>query len=315
MDLPSGEKNRLDHRHHAVDAIVIALTNQPRLQQLARVRRFTGVQQAPAADDFLPWPAFRDAAIESLRAICVSHRVRRKVAGALHEESIYGPTATEGELVIRKPVGSLTCNMVHEIRDPVVREKVVERLRQLGIEPGRGKDSKIPAEVWREPLWMNETLRIPITKVRLIRREKTVQPIRGGTAFVKPGNTHHLCLFEISEVAGRTRREAVFVSMIEAKRRIRAREPLIQKSHPSIPNARFLMSLSGNEMLLLDHGGQMEVYRYDTAASTSGQMWFKHHAAGGKGAERIGRVSKMPSTFSGQKITVDPIGRIRRAGD
>jgi hypothetical protein len=295
--------------------LVIALTNQNRLQHLAKVRRFGGEVPSVELHQFKPWPTFREDGMETLHAINVSHRVRRKVAGALHEETIYGPTAVEGELVVRKPIQSLTCSLVPDIRDPVVREKVIERLRLFGIEPGRGKDTKIPAEAWKEPLWMNETLRIPIQKVRLIRREKTVQPIRSGKAFVKPGNTHHLCIFEIVERDGKSRKDVVFVTMIEALRRVRERESLIQKTHPEFPDAKLLMTLSGNEMVLLDHGGKSEIYRFETAASTSRQMWFKHHAAGGKASQKIGQVSKMPGTFSGQKVTIDPIGRIRRAGD
>jgi hypothetical protein len=44
-------------------------------------------------------------------------------------------------------------------------------------------------------------------------------------------------------------------------------------------------------------------------------MWFRYHTAGGKSSDKRGVVSKMPGTFEGRKVTVDPIGRIRWAND
>lgn len=75
------------------------------------------------------------------------------------------------------------------------------------------------------------------------------------------------------------------------------------------------MSLSGNEIVLLEHNGKQELYRFVTAASTTGQMWFRHHTAAGKSSDKIGLASKAQNTFVGRKVTVDPIGRIRWAND
>jgi CRISPR-associated endonuclease Csn1 len=311
--LPPGEKNRLDHRHHAIDALVIALTNQSRLQQLARIHKaggseFTG-EVLPQ-----PWPAFRRHVEDTVKQIRVSHRVRRRVSGALHEDTTYGPTAKESEFVVRKQLSALTCSMVPDIRDPMVKQKVIARLKEFGIEPGRGQE-KIPAEVWEQPLWMNERKNVPINKVRLIRREATIRGIRGGKAHVKPGSTHHVCFFEIVEPDGRRWKDAIFVSMLDAIERVQRHEPVIEDKHPTLANAKFLFSISPNEMVLLTQDGTQALYRFETAASTTKQMWFRHHTAGGKAAHKIGRVSKKPSTFEARKITVDPIGRIRWAND
>jgi CRISPR-associated endonuclease Csn1 len=153
---------------------------------------------------------------------------------------------------------------------------------------------------------------IPIRKVRLLRREKTIRRIRDDeSAYVKPGNTHHIVLFQMSN----GKRELISVSVLEAIQRIKRREPLIDRVHPSNTDAKFLMSLSQNEMVLMEHNGVEALYRFDTAASTSGQMWFRHHTAGGKSSEKLGVVSKMPNTFKARKVTVDPLGRIRWAND
>jgi CRISPR-associated endonuclease Csn1 len=162
-------KNREDHRHHAVDAIVIALTDRSILKQLANS---LGSDSSVSE----PWPDFRAAVRSHVDGIVVSHRVRRKIRGALHEETVYGPTAEPDVYVSRQPLTGLTPNMIPQVRDPVIRAKIEERVRSFGIEPGRG-GGKIPGKVWAEPLWMKppapeavdaaRRLGIPIKRVRV----------------------------------------------------------------------------------------------------------------------------------------------------
>lgn len=304
-ELNPGEKNRADHRHHALDAIVLALTDHVRLQELAR-----RVQD----DDPLPepWHGFRDHARHAVEVMRVSHRVRRRVSGALHEDTHYGPTDTAGEYVVRKPLEALTPSMAMDIRDTAIRELVLARLAQHGVECGRGTEGSIPVEVWREPLCMKKS-GVPVRKVRLIRREKTIRPIRSGTAFVKPGSTHHVSLFKLSG-NGQDEFDAVFTTTLDAIERIKRRQPIITARHPDDPNAEFLFSLSQSEMLLLEIDGHDRLFRFDTAASTSKQMWFLPHTS----ADVHGRVSKKPNTLmkaNPRKVTIDPLGRVRWAND
>ncbi len=300
-------KNREDHRHHAVDAIVVALTDRSRLQQLARSRKRTkGQIEFPH-----PWPNFRNEAEKHINSIIVSHRVQRKIQGALHKETIYGATKKSGEYVYRKLItdSSFTLNMVNLIRDPVIKDLVIERLKKFGYEPGRGKGT-IKKEVWKEPLTMlSGTL---IKKVRLIKKNKTIQPIRGGNSHVQPGNTHHICLFKKEGKICKM----ISVPMIEAARRVKDHEPIIQRDPPpDYPDSVFFMSLSNNEIVMLKHKGVEDIYRFDTSASTSQQMHFIHHTYAVKEKTPAVRLSKKPSTLDARKITVDILGRIRNAND
>lgn len=327
-------KNREDHRHHAVDAIVIALTNRSRLQQLARLFRHG------ASGEVLPepWPHFRDVVEQAVNGIHVSHRVQHKIRGALHEETLYGPTEKpwrkrEGErpwakawkekselFVHRKPLETLTPAEVEHIRDDRVRELVIERLTKFGIKAGR-KQTAIPKEVWKEPLLLtpckgkSRGRPAVIKSVRVVKCEGTIRPIRNGSAYVKPGSLHHLCIFEYQDERGRRKRIHESVNMLEAARRKKDGEPIIQRRHPDRPEARFVMSLCAGEMVLLRHQGREALYRFTTAASTSGQMWFRHHTSAGKSSDKRGVVSKMPDTLDAQKVTVDALGRICRAND
>src|SRR5690606_28581837 len=95
------------------------------LQRLARIA------QEPLPE---PWTNFRADVEQAVNGINVSHRSRRKVSGALHEETIYGPTEEPGVFVMRKRLEDLTPAMVEDIRDPTIREIVRARLQQHGIQ-------------------------------------------------------------------------------------------------------------------------------------------------------------------------------------
>jgi len=321
-DLRDGEKDRSDHRHHAIDALVVSLTDQSRLQQLARIRREGGTK---GTGEILPdpWPDFRRSVIDAVSKIKVSHRVQRRVSGALHKDTIYGLVREKnirgdliqrpGEFVVRKPLESLTLAMIEDIRDPTIRDLVVGRLKERNLAFGRGVKGAIGKEVWNPPLTMPSG--VPVRKVRIIKRDATIQPIRGGTAHVKPGSMHHLCIFEWTE-KGKKKREAIFVTMLEAINRIKRKEPIIQKAHPMRPDASFVMSLSRGEMIAGLKGDPNKLFVFGTAASTSGQMWFARHTEARKSSE-VETISVKASTMSpgAKKVTVDPLGRIRWAND
>lgn len=317
--LRPGEKNRADHRHHAIDAVVVALTNRSRLQQLSRIVK-TGGARAHGEILLDPWPNFRDAVVNAIGGINVSHRAERKVSGRLHEETLYGPTPTPGEWVVRKKVVDLSPNEVERIRDDEIRRIVRARLQEFGIEVGRGK--KPDNQKWKQALsGLAMPSGVPIKKVRILKPELTIQSIRSGKpseAYVKPGSTHHLCIFEW-EANGTRRRDAVFVTMLEATNRIKNCEAIIQRTspddHPTIPkDARFLMSLSRGEMVWANWRGEKRLLVFRTAASTQGQLYFAEHTDARKSADYRKHVAKA-NTLEGSKVTVDTLGRIRWAND
>jgi CRISPR-associated endonuclease Csn1 len=240
----------------------------------------------------------------------VSHRVTRRVSGPLHEETIYGPTDTPREFVYRKPVEALDTAMIEKIRDPAIRRIIVDHLRAHGV--NLEQTEKIPAEAWRARPTMPSG--VPIKRVRLVKRDQTIRPIRGGTAFIKTGSVHHVCLFDLPP-GGKVRRKATFVSRLEVMTRLKMRQPLVSRTSPDDPAARFVMSLSRGELVLLDHDGHTDLYRVEKLTSTSRVMHFRHHTFAGKSADKRGQVSKTPNTLNAEKVTVDPLGRLRRARD
>ena len=270
------------------------------------------------------------AVLEKIKTVNVSHRVRRGVSGALHEETVYGAVhdrktqqPVPGEFVMRKPVESLTMNEVEKIRDDAIRHIVIKRLGEHGIKAGRGADQVTPKKMAEAVKDLKMPSGVPIRKVRVVKPDLTIQPIREGTdaqAFVKPGSTHHLCIFEWEEKDRKGKpkrvRDAVFVTMLEARQRIKRGEEIIQRTHPEKPEANFVMSLSGGELVLAKVRGKDEpvMMVFKTAASTSKQMQFALSTDARRSGDQT-PTSFAPSTLNAEKVTVDPLGRVRWAND
>jgi CRISPR-associated endonuclease Csn1 len=87
-----GEKNRNDHRHHAVDACVIAVTDQGLLQRFAQASASARENQLNRLVERMPmpWPTYREHAERAVRNIYVSHKPDHGYEGAMMEETSYG---------------------------------------------------------------------------------------------------------------------------------------------------------------------------------------------------------------------------------
>lgn len=100
------EKDRTDHRHHAIDAFVVACTSRGTLQRYATERRdFDEMPQEKAPH--IPFPMFRLSEIkDAFDKIVISHKPdhgnpqkairENKTVAKLHEETYYG-MAGEGD--------------------------------------------------------------------------------------------------------------------------------------------------------------------------------------------------------------------------
>ncbi len=97
-----GSKNRDNHLHHAVDAVVLAYTNNAMIKAFADFRKnqeenkkkFYAKQIAESEYKakkafFEPCENFRDKVLKKLDSIFVSKPPRKRARGALHEETFY----------------------------------------------------------------------------------------------------------------------------------------------------------------------------------------------------------------------------------
>jgi len=157
-----GIKNRDDHRHHLIDAIVVALTSPSTVRTLTMISQ-RSLRPGTFKDMPLPWENF-NSSVESLVQSCiVSHYVDRSINGQLHEETNYGIIIKDGKprTVIRKPVSQL--KDASDIVDDAVRKAVADKLAELNLPPNKAfQDEKnLPF------LTTRAGRKIPIRRVRI----------------------------------------------------------------------------------------------------------------------------------------------------
>ncbi|WP_416860463.1 type II CRISPR RNA-guided endonuclease Cas9 [Helicobacter ganmani] len=107
-----GDKDRNNHLHHAVDAVILAYTNNAMIEAFANFkktqeqnkRKFYAKQIAESEYKakkafFEPCKDFRSKVLEKIESIFVSKPPRKRARGALHEETFY---SFEDEKLLKK---------------------------------------------------------------------------------------------------------------------------------------------------------------------------------------------------------------------
>ena len=249
-------KTRDDHRHHAVDAVVVGLCGPGMVKRYAEASAHAPRHRSRLVVEVdTPWAGFVDEVRSVLNGMVVSHRRSRKVSGALHAETNYSPPrARQGEEVdasvrhVRKPLVAMSRGEIEAIVDPVVKRLVLEKL-------GGGDPGTVFADAANLPLMYTtrDGLAIPIRKARY---RKRVTPLRvggkrGAERHVAPGSNHHMAIVAKIGLDGKEASwEGHVVTMFEAARRLRAGEPVVQRDWGA--GRRFVFSVSGGDCLEVD---------------------------------------------------------------
>ncbi len=335
VDPETDSKIRDDHRHHSIDALVVALTTNSFVKQLSTLhRRFGKVEDIYSEKFPFPFPDLRQQVVEKTRNMIVSRKVNKKVRGALHEDTFYGklfnPDGSEKTnesgiplYAIRKPLNSLTSKQIISIIDPKIKEIVFQRLESFGVDTSNDK-FQIPAKAFDEPLYLDSKKgdkKIKINKVRIFVASSAMIKLRGYNLWVEPGSNHHMEIFsdETGKKIGRV------ISVFDAMQRIRNKQPVINKYWE--PNYEFLMSLQINELIIKDnlpvgfdfadkstyHLVFDSVYRVQKMDKNNSIVFRKHYVSYIE--DNRGVLRKSPSTFKGTKIIIDPAGFLELADD
>lgn len=320
-------KNRLDHRHHAIDAAVTAVTTRSLLQRIARTagqaedkdldRLFEGLEQ--------PWEGFREELGEALAHVTVSHKAdhgrngrpsrhRDMTAGRLHNDTAYGLTgelAADGKtpiVVHRVPLASLKPGDLtnpDRIPDPVLRDALYEWTRDL-----TGKPFEAALQRFRDthPVFRG------ISHVR-VREPLNVIPIRdaSGRAY-KAYKGDANARFDVWRLPG-GKWISDIVSMFDAHQAVEGD----RRPHPA---AKAMLRLRQNDLLAIEgDDGARRIVRV-VKFSTIGTIALAAHNEGGPLKARdaapndVDPFKYVLSSAGGLKrlkarqIRIDPLGRI-----
>ena len=249
------KKERINHVHHCIDAIVIACIDRSQYQKWATYKQKLEISQwdnitKPIFDK--PWKTFTEDVKAISNSILVSHytadnmprqtkkalRIRGKIQrndngkikyqqgdtarGALHNDKFYGAIKKDDNIhyVIRKRLTELKETDIPKIIDKVVKEKVSQAIAERGFK-----------NAFTEPVWMNIEKGIEIKKVRIF--VKSTNPIclkkhRDSSDkdyklnyYVTNKNNYCLAIYEGIDNHGNITRSFQIISNLEAARKLR----------------------------------------------------------------------------------------------
>lgn len=317
-------KSRLDHRHHAVDAFVVACTSRSMLQRIAGAaddERDRLIEKMPD-----PWPSFdRNELRDRLQAMIVSFRSdhgstgkdprtgRARTTGALHNDTAYFPLAESdadgtSRVVSRKSIASFEkMDEVNAVAnsDPILHDRLAKFVSAAAAKGMKIKDA------------CGEFVKTTgIRKVRIVERLKVV-PIRDRhgriyKAYKGDSNDYMeawrlpdgkwvgqiVSTFDANQVNGASRR----------------------RPHPA---AKLLMRLHNDDLVrLVDERGEDRTMRI-VKMSKQNVVMADHYEAG-KLKERdasktdpfkyFARAVSSLKTLKFRKLHVSPTGRVRDPG-
>ncbi len=279
-------KNRLDHRHHAIDAAVIGTTDRALLNAVSRAAARAEEQDLARLVDGMPVPfeGFRDRLRENLERMTVSHRPDRgsptapgranprgSTAGRLHNDTAYGiagPADARGAhlVVHRVPLDNLKRPAdVERVRDENLRQALLDATEGLS-----GKDFSAALANFSEREGLYKGLR----RVRVLERLRVI-PIHDKTGLpykaYKGDANYRFDIWELPD-GGWT---GEVVSMFDAHRP--DWRSSVKDEHPT---ARKVLRLHKDDLLAIGVGAERVIQRV-VKFSANGSMQLAGHREAG----------------------------------
>ena len=139
-ELPDGtfEKSRDHHGHHAIDGLVVAMTDRALLKKMSDATQTNWENQErvlshidpPIVDIF-------DQAKERLSHLVVSHRKDHGLGGALHNDTAYGivdefKEGTVSTVRHKIPITSITGSNINQVENSFIRESIQNLIADFG---------------------------------------------------------------------------------------------------------------------------------------------------------------------------------------
>jgi CRISPR-associated endonuclease Csn1 len=265
------KKVRLDHRHHAIDALVIAATTRSAINQLSR--RF----ELRAAGAHLelppPCPDFVSRVRALIDRMVVSHRPEHKLMAGFSKDTNYGRIQRPGTpgpvFVTRRRLDGMLVwkpKFLETICDPADAESIRRHLRERGLDPAV-EHKKLPPDFFNDLRKIARPGRVapPIRKVRVWENASSYIPVPADapTRYIAPENNHHLALYRVPDRKGGYTYAALVCSRLEALRRHRAKQPIVLPEHPDHPghSQLVLWFMKGDPLAYRGDDGQERIYR------------------------------------------------------
>jgi len=313
----SDKKERIDHRHHAIDAVVVANVDRRFYNTLVSVakqheRKHPELQTKDLHID-PPWEDFKKDVDDLLNEVVISHAAQNKLNGALHEET--GVGFINGRGTVTRKLLAPDFTQVSKIYDESVRKLV-----QLHLDKHENDPKQAFAEGFR---LVHKDGKTPIKRVRILKSKTTLDKLekskfgvrnKEGEVFkwLAYGNYHHV---EIIKNNKTEKYSGIFVTMMEANCRAKgigiAKQPIVKTEHGD--GYAFVMSLAINDLVQIN-GSESKYYRVQKMIET-GSLLLRAHTASTIDSKEESLSKAIPSLMTEHnmiKIHVNSIGKIMK---
>jgi CRISPR-associated endonuclease Csn1 len=304
----SGKKNRNDHRHHFVDATVVALVNRRTHQIMAREASRadfdTGNARLSRLDVEAPIDDLRRVVEKMADDIVISHAVNRKISGAFHEATFRGLSA-DGGVTLRVSVDSTLREAdIGKVVDPVLRKKLQDHIV---------KNSGTAKQAFSEPVDLGKGRFLRHVKIRTgnAPKEGAYMELKDRLGNVQRraayGNTHHVKLYRT--IDGKVK--ADFVTAFEAaSRAVDPDELVIDRSVDA--DEELISVFHKNDAALLNIDGGQRLYRIVKLDKTSKRMTLITNRAATDEYEKpmLKAVSTLVNNYGLAGVTIDLLGNV-----
>jgi len=313
----SRDKDRSDHRHHAIDAFVVACTSRATLQAVSTESAKSWLERRRIWAS--PPPPFGGFARSSMKQfidrMVISHKpdhgnalhavAENKTISALHDETSYGfikdgDKKGSGVFATRKPLVSLT-------KDANILEIASARIRALVFKCLEG----VASEKERQQKLREFSLKYNISRVRIhtnkskdtlipIKDKRTGLPYR----YVAAGGNYCAEIYRPNRGRSKNKWQIEVISYYDAHRK-----DFKPKWRRDEPEAKLIMRLFKDDMVAWENGGGREIMRVKKF-NQDGRLFFAPHVLAKSVREPNATSVKQLQERDARKIKVDILGRI-----
>lgn len=323
------DAERQDHRHHAEDALIVALADRSLVKRIADKTREEqeGRKDYAAKLRFPERPAWATNARikEAAAKINVSFRQDHSRESKLYQETAYGLLSEADRWrkqgfngVVRRPIIALKENEVNQIRDDAVRRAIVDFLYSPEIGAIKKWDEKLARLANTELTIGSAKEPVKIRRVRIVIPGRSLTPIP--SARYKNYGVDSYAFCDIWQVPVTNKRKAFtgkwtfkgeFVSYADAKR-LENDEAGLQEERKPHPAAKKKMRLYKDDMVMLTNAqGIEELYRVAGLNASSGRLDLRPHTYSGS-KQMFASISTMMTSKYMRKVYVTVDGQVLR---
>lgn len=328
---PTDRKDRSDHRHHAVDAFVVACTSRSLLKKMAdaarlyektdegeykqiREKREKLIENMP-----LPFENFdREKLQQWVNGLVIAFKPDHGVQGQLHRDTCYGyieKGSNKGSSVfaVRKDLRAVVegsakdgNKKINEIADIAIRSKLLDLLQNI-------EDKKQRQQLTEE--FMAET---GIRRVRchIEKSDSVMIPVKDNGSqiykYYESGNNSRADIYCATKGKDAGKWKCEIISTYSANQK-----DFVPEWRRRDPHAKLIMKLHINDMVAYDElnkeTGQTERVIARVKKMTSGLVYFRSHLIAKEEADKLSKkfsASQMQEKNL-RKVYVDAMGKVK----